>query len=698
MSISDVARTAVNNVAQHVASVSSEAKAQAQANSQVSNKSAKDSVENDTSSANPSDSVDFSETAEKMTEEAKSYKSEEKALNAAMDEDGVYGKATNINGTDGNDTIDITCNNDGSYTVVVNGEKQSYTAEEAQRLAVDGGKGNDTISIHQDGYQNGTYKDENGIEHKTGLMIKGGDGDDVIKADEDVYRNLYISGGKGKDNIVGGSGNDHIVDNYGSNTIDGGAGNDSITALGYGNKGSWYGRLWNKLSGSNQDNIIEGGQGNDTIITGNGNDTITDKGGNNTIISNGGNDSIEITDSSASSHNSIYSGDGNDTIKTGDSNDTIYGGKGNDVIESTGGENFLHGGDGNDTIHGGKGNDFIDSTGGENSLYGGDGNDTIHGGKGRDYIEGGKGNDVIYGGNDGDVIYGGKGNDTIYGQKGDDFINAGEGDDIVYGNEGKDTIFGLAGDDKLYGGDGADVIASGKGNDLVDGGDGADTIRYTQGLFTGDKVNSDSKDDVKILNPIDVPSNFTMDKTTPEWFQDNMRDNLEAFACIEPGQELLKGIADTGHNVRFSYTNDANGYTAQRGDGGIADITYNDNGTRTWTAGGGCDSTVKINPEFITLCNGSQRWSDCNTMVIMAHEMCHAYNNATGTKDYSFYNSDTAQPDGPFKKDPRDVRGAELQAVGYGDDSVISANPYGMSENDYRDYFNMDKRTSYMPQ
>ncbi len=672
MSISDVARTAVNNVAQHVASATNEAKAQAQANSQVSNKSSKDSVENDAASSSSSDKVDFSETAEEMTKEAKSYNSEEEALNAAMDEDGVDEKTTNINGTDGNDNIDITINKDGSYTVVVNGEEQSYTAEEAQRLVVDGGKGNDTINIHQDGYQNGTYEDENGEEHKTGLMIKGGDGDDVIKADEDVYRNLYISGGNGKDNIVGGSGKDHIVDNYGSNTIDGGAGNDSITALGYDDTDTWYGRLWNKFTGkSNQSNTIEGGKGNDTIITGDGDDTITDKGGNNTIISNGGNDSIEITGSYKWSQNSIYAGDGNDTIKTGDSNDTIYGGKGNDVIKSTGGEN---------------------------SLHGGAGDDIIYGGEGRDYIEGEKGNDVIYGGGDNDVVYGGKGNDTIYGQEGDDFVNAGKGDDIVYGGEGNDTMFGLDGDDKLYGQDGNDVIASGKGQDLVYGGDGADTIRYTQGLFTGDKVYSDSEDDVKMLKPIDVPNNFTIDSNTPGWFQENMRDNLDAFACIEPGQELLQGIANTGHTVNFTYTNDANGYAAPNSAGSTAEITYNDDGTRTWTAGTGTDSTVQINPEFITLYNGSQPWSDCNTMVIMAHEMCHAYNNATGTKDYSYYNSDTALLDGPDKNDPRDVRGAELQAVGFGDDSVIYANPYGMSENDYREYFNMEQRTSYLAQ
>ncbi|MDO5829444.1 MAG: hypothetical protein Q4Q25_04760, partial [Methanocorpusculum sp.] len=55
-----------------------------------------------------------------------------------------------INGTDGNDTIDVTILKDGSYSLVVNGEETTYTAEEAERLVINGGDGNDTINIHQE--------------------------------------------------------------------------------------------------------------------------------------------------------------------------------------------------------------------------------------------------------------------------------------------------------------------------------------------------------------------------------------------------------------------------------------------------------------------------------------------------------------------------------------------------------------------
>ena len=89
----------------------------------------------------------------------------------------------------------------------------------------------------------------------------------------------------------------------------------------------------------------------------------------------------------------------------------------------------------------------------------------------------------------------------------------------------------------------------------------------------------------------------------------------------------------------------------------------------------------------------------------MAHEMCHAYNNATGTMDQSFYNNETGElmnlPEGTSYQEgwkQRAISGAELQAVGIYDNSTVYANPYGMSENDYRQYFHMAPRTSYMGQ
>jgi len=68
-----------------------------------------------------------------------------------------------------NDVIDIKYHADGSATVTVNGEEFEFTAEEAANLTVDGGDGNDTITV-----------DLENSAGTNGLTIVGGNGDDSI--------------------------------------------------------------------------------------------------------------------------------------------------------------------------------------------------------------------------------------------------------------------------------------------------------------------------------------------------------------------------------------------------------------------------------------------------------------------------------------------------------------------------------------
>ncbi|MDO5829443.1 MAG: hypothetical protein Q4Q25_04755 [Methanocorpusculum sp.] len=99
---------------------------------------------------------------------------------------------TFVNGTAGNDTIDVVNNPDGTYKVVVNGQESSYSAEEAERLVINGGLGNDTISIHQIGNN-----------RNVDLVINGGNGNDIVYggADGDV-----IFSGEGNDWVSSGGG------------------------------------------------------------------------------------------------------------------------------------------------------------------------------------------------------------------------------------------------------------------------------------------------------------------------------------------------------------------------------------------------------------------------------------------------------------------------------------------------------------
>ncbi|MBQ7568829.1 hypothetical protein IJT17_08500 [bacterium] len=379
----------------------------------------------------------------------------------------------------------------------------------------------------------------------------------------------------------------------------------------------------------------------------------------------------------------IDGGAGDDTIVASENVTTplyILGGRGNDTIV---------GGKGNDYIRGGKGNDSISVRGGDNELFGDDGHDTITGGDGRDFIDGGKGNDILSGGAGNDVIYGGEGNDVIDGGAGNDFINAGRGDDTVEGGAGNDIIFGNAGDDKLSGGDGDDVLIGGAGRDTVDGGAGNDKIRVSEGGY----IVADSADtDAKVLNPGKVPSNVIVSPLATERFRDHMRDDLEAMASIEPGQAMFEGLKKAGRHVLITSTKADNGFAMSFTNNG--DLKENGAFGGEAVPGSGTGSVVSINPLYINMYDSSEAWSETNSMVITAHELAHAYNSATGTMDNTMYDDTTGDYSTDIDND-KAVEGAEFQAVGIHQDRVAVPNPYGISENDYRDYLGMEHRTSY---
>ncbi len=603
------------------------------------------------------------------------YGSDVDRLELAMSDDRIdEDNVVTVMGTDGDDQIDISAGRDGSYEVTVNGQKTHYDAKEARRLVVKGGAGNDTITFSNAPASPDAPAAEPQPQvpdprswagpgpnapapHYRGVLIDGGAGNDTIKVADDVTMGMYITGGHGNDTIMSGSGHDLIIDNYGSNTIDGGAGNDTIIAMGKDDSAGFLKRTGSILTGRGTlAQNIEGGLGDDEITTGDGADIITDKGGNNTIRSNGGNDTI--------------------TMQAAPKNkNTVYAGKGDDVIS-------------------------VDN--GQNAIYGEDGNDTINGGAGRDYIEGGHGHDRIFGNGGSDVIYGGRGNDYIEGGQGDDFINAGHGNDEVHGGQGNDVIFGLSGKDKLYGDEGEDTLVAGRGRDTLDGGEGFDTIRYSGGLFGSDEVQGNtSEEDVRKLNPSHVPLNLLISPKESQAFKENMRDNLEAFTAIEPGQAMLHKLGTALHPVVLASTDDNNGYCQQMMPTGNAIIRERANGDITFWRNVGSGSVVKINPSFIDF-NSSDSWSEQNTMVIMAHELAHAYNNATGTMDNSIYREHSGERvrlPGNSIGDARtaygELVGAELQAVGLHGDSILKPNPYGLTENDYRQFFHMPTRLGY---
>lgn len=117
---------------------------------------------------------------------------------------------------------------------------------------------------------------------------------------------------------------------------------------------------------------------------------------------------------------------------------------------------------------------------------------------------------------DGDIINGGINDDTIGAGEGYDTVSAGDGADIVYGgsdndlvsgDNGDDTLFGGAGSDSVQGGQGNDQLYGGAGHDLLSGGAGADTFFFRAG-HGSDKI-TDFDVEVDTLHLTNTRIDFT---------------------------------------------------------------------------------------------------------------------------------------------------------------------------------------------
>ncbi|MBQ7568835.1 hypothetical protein IJT17_08530 [bacterium] len=223
--------------------------------------------------------------------------------------------------TDGNDEIYITAGENNGLIITINGQETKYDASVLSRLVIDGGKGDDRITV-----------------------------------DEKVTQSLRLTGGEGNDYIIGGSGGDIIFDNYGSNTINGAAGNDVIIAHGVDLKDG----QGNRLEGGAGDDYLEGGNGKDYMSGGDGYDVIYGLGGDDEIHGGAGNDYLD-------------GGEGNDTIYGDEGNDNLIGGKGDDVLRGGAGDDLLIGASGSDSINGEGGNNRIISSGDMDTINAGAG-------------------------------------------------------------------------------------------------------------------------------------------------------------------------------------------------------------------------------------------------------------------------------------------------------------------------------------
>ncbi|MEH1848583.1 MAG: calcium-binding protein, partial [Nostoc sp.] len=294
----------------------------------------------------------------------------------------------NISGTAYNDNI------------VGNSENDTLSTGTSGKDTIDGGKGDDVLSVDYSNAAGGITTTFNATTN-IGAITAG--------TSQVSYKNierLNISGTAYNDNIVGNNGNDTLsTGTSGKDTIDGGKGDD-VLFVDYSNATGGITTTFNattnigaitagtsRVSYKNIERLnISGTAYNDNIVGSNGNDTLggVNAYGNDTIDGGAGDDRLIVDYSSG--NNLLSGGDGNDTftVSLSSGKNTLIGGNGNDrlIVDYSSGDNLLSGGDGNDTL-------TASGAYGKNTLIGGNGNDYLTGGSGNDSLYGGTGTDTF---------------------------------------------------------------------------------------------------------------------------------------------------------------------------------------------------------------------------------------------------------------------------------------------------------------
>ncbi len=189
-------------------------------------------------------------------------------LSATLDTGGVV-----VQGTDAADSIVVQVDptDESLIQVQVNNEVTTHPIEEVNRIRINAGAGDDTISVDLP---------ESLAEIHS--IVLGGDGNDQITTSNGRD---FVFGGQGDDQIDTGNGKDRVVGGEGDDQINGGAGNDGL----FGGSGD------DTINGNAGDDRLIGGDGDDVIDGGEGADRIADRQGENTIAED---DSDTIVNSS----------------------------------------------------------------------------------------------------------------------------------------------------------------------------------------------------------------------------------------------------------------------------------------------------------------------------------------------------------------------------------------------------------------
>jgi Ca2+-binding RTX toxin-like protein len=461
---------------------------------------------------------------------------------------GLAGNDTLL-GRDGNDTIEGGAGADsldgGNATDTLSYlHSPSAVTVSLQDLTASGGDATGDTFAHFERVT-GSEFDDVLIASTAGNLLSGEFGDDVLLGSTGAdslfggFGDDFLTGGAGGDKLDGGDGSDTatyadspaaLTINLSAHTVSGGdATGDHLFAI----ENVVGTSFADTMTGSIDDNRLQGGTGDDTLygrggsdilLGGNGADTLYGEDGNDTVLGGDGGDYLN-------------GADGLDVLTGGGENDTIAGGAGNDILTGDDGNDVLNGGAGADSMTGGLGNDtfYVDNlgdiviegaTGGtndrivtsisyaiapgtlverleinssvstvainltgngyDNTLVGNSAANVLNGRGGADHMIGNGGDDTFYVDNVGDVVVeksAADGNDLV--NSSIDFALPANVEKLVLtgsaaingsGNGLANVITGNTGNNVLNGAGGADTLNAGQGDDTLNGGSGSDTL------------------------------------------------------------------------------------------------------------------------------------------------------------------------------------------------------------------------------
>jgi Ca2+-binding RTX toxin-like protein len=180
-----------------------------------------------------------------------------------------------------------------------------------------------------------------------------------------------------------------------------------------------------RVTGSDQTEIIDGGEGPDTLDGGAGADTLSFAARTTRVTVDVGSSSTGDGDT-ITGFERVVGSSAADSLRGGPAADALVGGPGADVLSGAGGTDALYGDEGDDRLRGGGGDDLLSGGDDADRLFGGAGDDELYGDyeqpedyyepdvrQARDRLDGGRGDDRLDDPGGRNVFVGGAGRDRL---------------------------------------------------------------------------------------------------------------------------------------------------------------------------------------------------------------------------------------------------------------------------------------------